>query len=105
MPIDQLFDAQTFAEKLFAKLRNSKDRYEIKLHLMRLIARLIGRHKLMLLSYYEHIQRYLGAHTKDQMSEILAMIIESCHELVPPENIKPLMDKIISNFITEYCQN
>lgn len=31
------------------------------------------------------------------------MIIESCHDLVPPEDIKPVMDKIINNFVTEYC--
>jgi len=33
------------------------------------------------------------------------MIIESCHELVPPEEIKPITEKIINNFITEYCNN
>ena len=33
------------------------------------------------------------------------MIIESCHDLVPPEEVKPLIEKIISNFITEYCEN
>lgn len=33
------------------------------------------------------------------------MIIESCHELVPPEEVKPIIEKIITNFITEYCQN
>ena len=33
------------------------------------------------------------------------MIIESCHDLVPPEEMKPIIEKIISNFITEYCQN
>lgn len=33
------------------------------------------------------------------------MIIESCHELVPPETVKPILEKIISNFITEFCQN
>ena len=33
------------------------------------------------------------------------MIIESCHELVPPEEIKPIIEKIISNFITEFCNN
>ena len=33
------------------------------------------------------------------------MIIESCHELVPPEEIKPITEKIINNYVTEYCQN
>jgi protein SDA1 len=39
------------------------------------------------------------------VAEIFAMIIESCHDLVPPEEVKPLIDKIITNFITEYCEN
>lgn len=33
------------------------------------------------------------------------MIIESCHELVPPEDIKPVIEKIITNFVTDYCPN
>ena len=33
------------------------------------------------------------------------MIVESCHELIPPEEIKPILEKIISNFVTEYCNN
>lgn len=33
------------------------------------------------------------------------MIIESIHELVPPETIKPVIERIISNFVTEYCPN
>jgi protein SDA1 len=33
------------------------------------------------------------------------MIIESCHDLVPPEVVKPIIDRIISNYITEFCNN
>lgn len=33
------------------------------------------------------------------------MIIESCHDLVTPEAIKPVTERIINNFVTEYCQN
>lgn len=33
------------------------------------------------------------------------MIIESCHDLVPPETIKPVTERIILNFVTEYCPN
>lgn len=49
--------------------------------------------------------RYLSSHHKDTISEIFAMIIESCHELIPPEHVQPLMEKIISNYVTEYCNN
>jgi len=33
------------------------------------------------------------------------MIIESCHDLVPPETIRPIIEKIISNYVSEYCNN
>ena len=33
------------------------------------------------------------------------MIIESCHDLVPPEVVKPIIERIISNYITEFCNN
>ena len=73
--------------------------------MLRLVSRLIGRHNLIVLQFYPFILRYLNSHQKDKIGEIFAMIIESCHELVPPEEIKPITEKIINNYITEYCQN
>lgn len=73
--------------------------------MMRLITRMIGRHKLLLLQFYPHLLRYLQSHEKDKIGEIFAMIIEACHELVPPEEIRPIIEKIISNFVTEQCGN
>ena len=105
LPIDLIHDAQTFAEKLFNKLRKSNDQYEVKLLMMRLISRMVGRHQLILLQFYPYILRYLKSHEKDKIGEIFAMIIESCHELVPPEELKPVLEMIISNFVTEYCNN
>lgn len=73
--------------------------------MLRLISRMIGRHKLQLLQFYPNLLRYLNSHNKDKISEIFAMIIESCHELVPPESVKPVIERVISNYITEYCNN
>lgn len=66
---------------------------------------MIGRHQLILQPFYPFLLRYLQSHEKDKIGEIFAMIIESCHDMVPPEEIKPIVEKIISNFITEYCNN
>jgi protein SDA1 len=33
------------------------------------------------------------------------MVIESCHNLIPPETLKPVIERIISNYVTEYCNN
>lgn len=66
---------------------------------------MIGRHKLQLLQFYPNLLRYLSSHNKDKISEIFAMIIESCHDLIPPETLKPIIERIISNYVTEYCNN
>lgn len=105
MPIDTLYDSLSYAERLFAKLKKSNDKYDVKLLMLRLVSRLIGRHRLLLLQFYPYVLRYLTSHQKDKIGEILAMIIESCHDLVPPEEIKPVIEKIITNFVTEYCGN
>jgi protein SDA1 len=59
----------------------------------------------MVLNFYPYILRYLNSHDKDKIGEIFAMIIEACHELVPPEDVKPVIDRIITNYVTEYCAN
>ena len=105
LPIDTLYDPQNFADCLFSKLKKSNDKYEVKLLMLRLLSRLIGRHNLIILQFYPYILRYLNSHSKDKVGEIFAMIIEACHELVPPEEIKPVTEKIINNYVTDYCDN
>ena len=46
LPIDMVHDASGFVDKLFSKLRSTNERYEVKLYLLRLISRMIGRHKI-----------------------------------------------------------
>jgi len=46
LPIDTIYDPQTFVEKLFSKLKKSNDKYEVKLYMLRLISRMVGRHKI-----------------------------------------------------------
>jgi protein SDA1 len=57
----------------------------------------------MILQFYPYVLRYLNSHDKEKIGEIFAMIIESCHDLVPPEDIKPIIEKIINNYVTDYC--
>ena len=105
LPIDLVHDPQAFVEKLFSKLKKSNDKYEVKLFMLRLVSRMIGRHKIQLLQFYPNLLRYLTSHNKDRIGEILAMVIESCHELIPPETVRPVIETIINNFITDYCNN
>jgi len=102
--IQMLHDPQSLAEKLFKKLRQSGERFEVKLLLMNFVSRLIGCHKLLLLSFYSFLQRYLTSHQQD-ITLILAYLIQACHELIPPEDLLPIVKAIAYNFITERCTN
>jgi protein SDA1 len=50
------------------------------------------------------MQRYLTSHQKD-VTFILAYLIQGCHDLVPPEELMPVIKAIAYNFITERCTN
>jgi protein SDA1 len=100
MPIDQLNDPTTFTEKLFSKLKNLKENFSLKLVLMRLIGRVIGRHKLYVSNFFSFMQNYINPSQKD-LAMIFACIIEACHEQTPPEELEPLVNKLYDNFISE----
>lgn len=102
--IQLLHDPQSLADKLFKRLRQTGERFEVKLLLMNFVSRLIGCHKLLLLSFYSFLQRYLTSHQKD-VTHILAYLIQSCHDLIPPEEVVPVIKSIAQNFITERCTN
>jgi len=102
--IQLINDPQTLAEKLFQKLRQSGERFEVKLLVMNFVSRLIGCHKLLLLSFYSFLQRYLTSHQQD-VTRILAYLVQSSHDLVPPEELMPIIRTITHNFITERCTN
>jgi protein SDA1 len=100
MPIDQLNDPTTFAERLFSKLKNLKENFSLKLVLMRLISRVIGRHKLFINNFFSYMQIYINPSQKD-LAMIFACIIETCHEHTPPEELEPLVNKLFDNFVCE----
>ena len=99
-----LNNPQDLAEYLYAKLRQSGERFEVKLLIMNFVSRLIGCHKLFLLPFYSFIQKYLTSH-QIEVTKILAYLIQACHDLVPPEELTPLLKTIANNFITERCTN
>jgi protein SDA1 len=100
MPIDILNDPTNFAERLYAKLKNLKENFKLKLALIRLIGRVIGRHKLYINNYYSYMLSYLFP-GQSELTVILAAIIESCHSMVPPADLDPIMSKLFDNFISE----
>jgi protein SDA1 len=98
--IQLIHDPQVLAEKLFKRMKESNELFEVKLTIMNFISRLIGCHKLIHLPFYSFLNKYLKSHQKD-VTRILAYLIQGCHDLVPPEELLPVIKCIAEEFITE----
>ena len=100
--LQMIRDPQGLCEKLFRRLRASNEGFEVRLLMMNMVSRLIGCHQLVLLSFYGFVQRYLSNHQKE-VTQILAFLVQASHELVPPDELVPLIRSVAFNFITERC--
>ncbi|KAI1471155.1 SDA1-domain-containing protein [Daldinia caldariorum] len=98
-----LQDPQGFSEHLFEKhLQNSKAKLalESKLLVLQLVTRLVGLHKLTVISLYSWFIKYLSPR-QQSASSFLASLAQGTHNLVPPDAIEPLIQKIANEFVSE----
>ena len=98
-----LHDPQGFAEALFAKhLQNNKSKLNLdqKLLVLQLLSRLVGLHKLTLLSLYSYFIKYLSPR-QPSVTSFLASLAQATHSLVPPDVLEPLIQKIANEFVSE----
>ncbi|KAG7197771.1 hypothetical protein KM043_001589 [Ampulex compressa] len=93
-------DPQDLAEKLFKQLEKNNDRFEVKVMTLDVISRLVGLHNLFLLHFYPYLQRFLQPHQRD-VTKLLQCLAQSCHELVPPDVLEPVLKTLVNNFVTE----
>lgn len=98
-----LHDPQGFAEALFSKhLQNTRSKLNLeqKLQVLQLVSRLIGLHKLTVISLYSYFLKYL---TPRQLSvtSFMASLAQATHSLVPPDVLEPLVQKIANEFVSE----
>ena len=101
MPIDQLNDPMTFAEKLFHLLTSFQSgNFQHKLIVLRLLGRILGRHKLLLRNFFNSMIPLIKNDQKD-LSVILASLIEAAHDQVPPIELEPIIKKLFDFFISE----
>lgn len=98
-----LHDPQGFAENLFSKhLQNTKSKLNLeqKLLVLQLVSRLIGLHKLTVLSFYSYFLKYLTPR-QPSVTSFLASLAQATHSLVPPDDLEPLVQKIANEFVSE----
>ncbi|OBT97181.1 Severe Depolymerization of Actin [Pseudogymnoascus verrucosus] len=98
-----LHDPQGFAETLFSKhLQNGKSKLNLeqKLLVLQLVSRLVGLHKLTVISLYSYFTKYLTPR-QPSVTSFLASLAQATHSLVPPDALEPLVQKIANEFVSE----
>ncbi|MCJ1385384.1 Severe Depolymerization of Actin [Xylographa soralifera] len=98
-----LHDPQGFAETLFSKhLQNTKSKLNLdqKLQVLQLVSRLVGLHKLTIMSLYSYFIKYLTPR-QPSVTSFLASLAQATHSLVPPDVLEPLVQKIANEFVSE----
>lgn len=106
--IHLLRDPQGFADSLFSRFLTPKSHagldLEQKILFTNLVSRLIGSHKLILLSIYSYFLKYLTPKQRD-VTQFMAAAAQACHDLVPPEAITPMVKKIADEFVSDGVQS
>lgn len=98
-----LHDPQGFAEQLFSKhLQNTKAKLSLdtKLLVLQLVTRLVGLHKLTVVPLYSWFIKFLTPRQQN-VTSFLASLAQGTHNLVPPDALEPLIQKIANEFISE----
>jgi protein SDA1 len=98
-----LHDPQGFAETLFSKhLQNSKSKLNLeqKLLVLQLVSRLVGLHKLTVIALYSYFIKHLTPR-QPSVTTFLACLAQATHNLVPPDALEPLVQKIANEFVSE----
>ena len=98
-----LHDPQTFADDLFSKhLQNTKSKLNLeqKLLVLQLVSRLVGLHKLTIISLYSYFIKYLTPR-QPSVTSFLASLAQATHNLIPPDILEPLIQKIANEFVSE----
>ncbi|GMN64494.1 hypothetical protein TIFTF001_033568 [Ficus carica] len=99
-PLNHLKDPQGFVEKLFSRLKDPKSdaKFEVRMMMLKVIARTVGLHRLLLLSFYPYLQKYVQPHQRD-VTNLLAAAVQACHDMVPPDAVEPLFKQIVNHFV------
>ncbi|OIW14641.1 hypothetical protein TanjilG_32983 [Lupinus angustifolius] len=97
-PLNHLIDPQGFAESLLSRLQTCNERFEVKMMMLKLIARTAGLHRLILLKFYPFVQKYIQPHQRDVIN-LIAAVVQACHDMVPPDAVEPLFKQIVNQFV------
>ncbi|KAL8287968.1 hypothetical protein RB600_003749 [Gaeumannomyces tritici] len=98
-----LHDPQGFADSLFQKhLQSTRNKLSLdsRLLILQLVTRLVGLHKLTIISLYSWFAKFLTPRQQN-VTSFLASLAQGTHNLVPPDALEPLVIKIANEFVSE----
>lgn len=98
--IDLINDPQALADRLLQRVSKGGEPFLFRLLMLHLVARLVGRHELLLLNLYPFVLKYLVP-TQREVTKVLACLVEACHAQIPPEELRPVVMHIMNTFVTE----
>lgn len=95
-----LHDPQTFAEKLSEQLERCDRTFPLdhRILTMRILTQTMGSNKLCVLSFYSYVLKYIK-YQQLQVPSILLCLVQSVHELTPPDVLAPPIRKIAQEFV------
>jgi protein SDA1 len=102
--VSWITDPQGYAEKVFGVLKRLNGGFELRVLLMNFISRIISCHRLILEQFYSYLQNYLTPHQQN-ITQILAITAQSCHSLIPPDILEPLVKTIADQFVSDRRPN
>ena len=50
-------------------------------------------------NFYSFMQRFMQPHQRD-VTKLMAYVVQSCHNMVPPDEVAPIVKVIADNFVT-----
>ncbi|CAK0912206.1 unnamed protein product, partial [Prorocentrum cordatum] len=98
--IDLINDPQALADRLLQRVSKGGEPFLFRLLLLHLVARLVGRHELLLLNLYPFVLKYLVP-TQREVTKVLACLVEACHKQIPPDELRPVVMHVMNSFVTE----
>lgn len=101
--IQLIQDPYKVAEGLFKRLRNDQLPPFKKSSILQLLSRLISVHQLVLLNFYPYLQKYMIPQNQEVLA-ILTALVQSCHEMVPPEVLEAPLKQLIDQFVHDHAR-
>jgi len=98
--LDLINDPQALADRLLQRVSKGGEPFLFRLLMLHLVARLVGRHELLLLNLYPFVLKYLVP-TQREVTKVLACLVEACHAQIPPEELRPVVMHVMNTFVTE----